>query len=52
MVAAKLKGVAACLGVTFSGYENEVINFVARIERNTVTPKPSALRTPPGSQKI
>ena len=45
-VAAKLKGFAACLGVVFSGYENEVINLLTRIERNIVTPKLSVLRTP------
>ena len=45
-VAAKLKGVAACLGVAFSGYEDEVANLLARIERTSVISKPSVLRTP------
>ena len=45
-VAAKLKGVAACLGVAFDGYEDEVANLLARIERNSVSPKPSVPRTP------
>jgi len=29
-----------------SGYENEVINLLSRIEKNVVAPKPSVLRTP------
>ena len=45
-VAAKLRGVAACLGVAFSGYENEVINLLSRIEKSDVLSKPSVLRTP------
>jgi len=43
-VGAKLRGVAACLGVAFSGYENEVINLLSRIEKNVVLSKPSVLR--------
>jgi len=46
-VAAKLRGVTACLGVAFSGYENEVINLLSRIEKNVVLSKPSVLRSPP-----
>jgi len=46
-VVAKLRGVAACLGVAFSGYENEVINLLSRIEKNGVLSKTSVLRTPP-----
>ena len=46
-MAAKLKGVAVCTGVVFSGYENEVINLLSRIEKNVIAPKPSVLRTPP-----
>ena len=50
-VAAKLKGVAACLGVALSGYEDEVANLLARIERNSAISKPSVLRTPPAVRR-
>jgi len=50
-VAAKLKGVTACLGAAYSGYENEVINLLSRIEKNVVAPKPSVLRTPPAVRR-
>ena len=48
---AKFKGVAACLGVAFSGHENEVINLLFRIKKNAVTLKLSFLRKPPAVRR-
>ena len=45
-VASKVKSVAACIGVAFSGYENEVIQILSRIEKNNSLPKQSVLRAP------
>jgi len=46
-VASKLKSIAACIGVNFSSYENEVINLLSRIEKNNIITKPSVQTTPP-----
>ena len=50
-VASKLRSIAACIGVAFSGYEHEVIQLLARIENSNVTPKPAVQRTPPSSRR-
>ena len=50
-VASKLKSIAACIGVAFSGYEHEVIHLLSRIESRNVTPKPAVQRTPPSSRR-
>ena len=50
-VASKLRSIAACIGVAFSGYEHEVIHLLARIENSNVTPKPAVQRTPPSSRR-
>ena len=34
-VASKLKSIAATVGVAFSGYENEVIQLLSRIEKSS-----------------
>ena len=46
-VASKFKSIAACIGVNFSGHQNEVINLLFRIEKNSVISKPSVHGTPP-----
>jgi len=45
-VASKLRSAAACIGVNFSCYENEVMNLLSRIEKNSVIPKTNVQRTP------
>jgi len=50
-VASKLKSIAACIGVSFSGYEHKVIHLLSRIENSNVTPKPAVQRTPPSSRR-
>ena len=48
-MASKLKSIVACISVTFYGYENEVINLLSRIKKNTIAPKPRVQRTPPAT---
>jgi len=50
-MASKLKSIAACIGVAFSGYEHEMIHLLSRIANSNVTPKPSAQRTPPSTRR-
>lgn len=50
-VASKLKSIAACIGVAFSGYEHEVIHLLSRIENSSVIPKPTVQRTPPSTRR-
>ena len=40
-VASKLKSIAGCIGVAFSGYELETIQLLSRIEKSIATAKPS-----------
>jgi len=50
-VASKLKSIAACIGVAFSGYEHGVIHLLSRIEISNVTPKPSVQTTLPYTKR-
>jgi len=53
-VASKLKSIAAAIGVTFSGYESEVIHLLSRIEKNSIgcgVPKQSVHRSPPAIRR-
>ena len=45
-MASKLKSIAATIGVAFSGYENEVIHLLSKIEKNSVVLEQSVQRTP------
>ena len=50
-VASKLKSIAGCIGVAFSGYEHEVIQLLSRIKTCNAPSKSSAQRTPPFSRR-
>jgi len=50
-VASKLKSIAGCLRVAFSGYELEVIQLLSRIEKSFTPSKPVVQRTPPTSKR-
>ena len=51
-VASKLKSIAGCIGVAFSGYELETIQLLSRIEKSIATAKPSVKRSPPSSRGV
>ena len=46
-VTSKLKSIAGCIGVAFSGYELETIQLLSRIEKSIATAKPCLLYTSP-----
>ena len=53
-VASKLKSIAATVGVAFSGYENEVIQLLSRIEKSGFgggVLKQSMHRSPPANRR-
>jgi len=47
----EIKSIPACMGVNFSCHENEVINLLSRIEKNSVIPKPTVQITPPATRR-
>ena len=51
-VASKLKNIAGCMGVTFSGYELETIQLLSRIEKSLVPVKTTVQRSPPSSRSL
>jgi len=53
-VASKLKSIAATVGVAFSGYENEVIQLLSKIEKSSFgggVVKQSTYRPPPANRR-
>jgi len=48
-VSSKLKVIAGCIGVAFSGHEMETIHLLSRIERTLALAKTSAQRSPSSS---
>uniref|UniRef100_A0A7C8ZC57 Uncharacterized protein n=1 Tax=Opuntia streptacantha TaxID=393608 RepID=A0A7C8ZC57_OPUST len=51
-VASKLKSIAVCIGVAFSGYEMETIQLLSRIEKSSVPVKTTMQRSPPSSRRL
>jgi len=51
-VASKLKSIAGCIGVAFTGYEGETIQLLSRIEKSIVPVKSSVQRLPPSSRSL
>jgi len=49
-VASKLKVIAGCIGVAFSGHEMETIQLLSRIERSLAPVETSAVRSPSSSR--
>jgi len=50
-VPSKLQSIAGCIGVAFSGYEQEVIQLLSRIEKCNAPSKSSVQRTSPSSRR-
>ena len=50
-VASELQSSAGWIGVAFSGYEQEVIQLLSRIEKSNAPSKPSVQRTPSSSRR-
>ena len=50
-VASKLKSIAGCIGVAFTGHEMETIQLLSRIERSLTPALNSAQRSPSSSKR-
>ena len=51
-VASKLRSIAGCIGVAYSGYEMETIQLLSRIDKSFATAKSSVKRFPPSSRRL